>query len=155
MRDYISVEMNKKPDLFEDEKVIRKGGTHPKLTLAALIEKRMQTIKPNREVPLIEHENITRKWSPTSESKELGLELSLQLLGRIGNLCGCRIEQASDSADLLIKADRKQDLEKGISKLERLDKMMVRLLPLLIGFGPLLMDSNMAQCLCKFAEVYR
>ncbi len=61
--------MNKKPDLFEDEKVIRKGGTHPKLTLAALIEKRMQNIKPNREVPLIEHENITRKWSPTRESK--------------------------------------------------------------------------------------
>lgn len=142
------MEKNKKPDLFEEEKIIRKGGTHPSLIRAAVMEaaltdKRMQAIK-NGEGPLIEHENIIRKWSPSGESKEVGSKLSLQLLGRIGNFCGCSIEHASDSADLWIKADREQDIEKGISKLERVNKMMVSLFPVPIGFGPLLTDSTMA-----------
>lgn len=149
IRNLISVEKEKELEPFEDEKIVRKGATHPSLTLAALTEEKTQAIKPSREVPLIEHEVIVRKWSPSSESKELGSKLSLQLLGRIGNLCGCRIEQASDSADLLIKADREQDIEKGILKLKRLNKMMVSLSPLPVGFEPLLIDSSMAQTPCK------
>ena len=124
MREFISVEVNKKPDWLKDEMVIRLSGTHPSLTLAASMEKRMQAIKAD-SVALIEHENIIRRWSSSSESRELGLKLSLQLLGRIGTLCGCRIERADDSADLLIKADTEQDIEKGILKLERLYKMKV------------------------------
>ena len=125
MRKLISVEVSKEHDLLEDEKIVRKSGTHPSLTLAASIEKRMQAIKPDIGKALIEHENIIRRWSPSTESRELGSRLSLQLLGRIGTLCGCRIEQASDSADLVIKADTEQDLERVILKLERLSKMKV------------------------------
>lgn len=146
------MEKNKEPDLFEDQRMVRKAGTHSNSTLAALIEKRMQVIKPNNGLTLIEHENIIRKWSPSSESKELGLKLSLQLLGRIENLCGCRIEQASDSAELLIKADREQDIEKGARKLERLNKMMVSLFPLAIGFEPLLLGPTMAQTLYQLTS---
>lgn len=119
------MEVSKERDLLEDEKIFRKSGTHPSLTLAASIEKSMQAIKSDSGFALIEHENIIRRWSPSTESKELGSKLSLQILGRIGTLCGCRIEQASDSADLVIKADTEQDLEKGILKLERLNKMKV------------------------------
>lgn len=149
VKGFISQEEEKESDIFEDKKILRKDGTHPSLTLAATIERRMQVNNPNVEVALIEHENIIRKWSPSSESKGLGLKLNLQLLGRIESLCGCRIEQASDSADFLIKADRVRDIERGMSKLERLDKMMVSLLPQQIGFEALLIDSTMGQILIR------
>lgn len=152
IRTFISVEKNEEPDLFEDEKIIRKDGTHPSFTLATWTEKTMQAIKANGQIPLIEHENIIRKWSPSSESKELGSKLSLQLLGRIGNLCGCRVEHASDSAGLMIMADRDKNIEKAISKLERLNKMMVSLFPLSIGFEPLLVDSTMAHTGVSFTR---
>ena len=147
---FISAEKNEEPDVFEDKKITRISGTHPSLTLAASTEKRMQSIKPDGGVPLIEHENIIRKWSPSSESRELGSKLSLQLLGRIGNLCGCRIEHADDSAGLLIKADREHDVEKGISKLMRLNKMMVSLFPLPVGFEPLLIGSTITHSRVRF-----
>lgn len=105
----------------------------------------MHTIKSNGESSLIEHENIIRKWSPSSESKELESKLSLQLLGRIGNLCGCRIEHANDSVNLLIKADKEQDIEKAISKLKQVNKMMVSLIPLPICFEPCFIHSTLAQ----------
>ena len=123
----ISASKNQEPDLLEDDNITRISGTHPGLTFAAQTKTRIQTLKPNGELPLIEHENITRKWSPGSENKGLGLELSPQLLGWIGNLCGCRIEHASDSAEFLIKADRERDIDKGILKLERVNKMTVSL----------------------------
>ena len=125
VRTFISAEKDHEPDLFEDKKVTRISGTHPSSALAALTEKRMQATKRDDEAPLIEHENIIRKWSPSTESKELGLRFPLRLLGRIERLCGCRIEHANDSADMLLKADREPDVEKGISKLERLNRMMV------------------------------
>ena len=124
MREFIAVEVNKERDWLEDEMVVRLSGTHPSLTLAASMEKRMQAIKAD-STALIEHDNIIRTCSPSIESREHGLKLSLPLLGRIGTLCGCRIERADDSADLLIKADTEQDTEKGILKLERLNKMKV------------------------------
>lgn len=49
IKSLISIERKKVHDLFEDEKIIRKGGNHPSLKLAALIEKEMHAIKPNRE----------------------------------------------------------------------------------------------------------
>lgn len=153
IRNFISVEASKELDLLEDEKIIRKSGTHPSLTLAALIEERMQAIKPDSGVALIEHENIIRRWSPSTESRELGSKLSLQLLGRIGTLCGCRIEQASDSADMLIKADTEQGLEKGSLKLERLNKMKVGPSPLPMGFEAVALDSTMTQCPYKMPSL--
>ena len=131
MRNIITAEKDHEPDVFEDKKITRMGGTHPSLAPAASTETRMQAMKPNGEVPLIEHENIIRNWLPSTESKELGLDLSLPLLGRIGHLCRCRIEHMNDSAELLLKADSEQDIEKGISKLGRLNKMMVSLFPCL------------------------
>ena len=125
MKDFIALEVSKERDLLEDEKIVRKSGTHPSLTLAASIEKSMQAIKSDTEKTLIEHENIIRRWSPSTESREIGSRLSLQILGSIGILCGCRIEQANDSADLVIKADTEQDLERVILKLEQLNKMKV------------------------------
>ena len=125
MTNRISVEKYKDLDPFEDGKIVRKGGTHPSLTLAALMGGNPQANRFNREVPLIEQENIIRKWSPTSEIKDTGSRLSFQLLGRVENLCGCRFEQASDSADLWIKADREQDIAKAVMKLKQLNKMMV------------------------------
>lgn len=129
----ISVEKNQQPELFEYEKITRISGTHPSLTLAASTEERMQANKPISAIPLIEHENIIRRWSPSGERNEVGSKLSVQLLGMIGDLCGCRIEHVGNSADLFLKADREQDTHKGISKLEHVNKMMVSL-P--VGFGP-------------------
>ena len=141
----ISIEKDKDLDPFEDRKIARKGGTHPSLTLAALMGGNPQANRCNREVPLIEHENIIRKWSPTSETKDIGSRLSFELLGRVENLCGCRFEQASDSADLWIRADREQDIAKAMVKLKRLNKMMVNFSPLLPGLEFLLMDLSMAK----------
>ena len=145
MTNLISVEKDKDFDPFEDGKVVRKGGTHPNLTLAALMGGKPQANKFNQEVPLIEHENIIRKWSPTTEIKDIGSRLSLQLLGRVETLCGCRFEQASDSADLWIKADREQDIMKAMVKLKQINKMIVSLSPRLPGLECLLMDLSMAK----------
>ena len=123
----ISANKNQEPDLLEDEHITRMSGTHPSLTLTALIKTRMQTSKPHGGVPLIEHENIIQKWSPETGGKGFGSDLSPQLLGRIGRLCGCCIEHAGDSAELLIKADRERDIDKGILKLEQVNKMTVSL----------------------------
>ena len=140
MTNLISVEKDKDLDPFEDAKIVRKGGTHPSLTLAALMGGNPQANRLNREVPLIEHENIIRKWSPTSEVKDVGSRLSFELLGRLENLCGCRFEQASNSADLWIKADREQDIAQAMVKLTRLDKMIVSFSPLLPGLEYSLMN---------------
>lgn len=105
----------------------------------------MHAIEPNRELPLITHEKIIRRWSPSRENKGLELKSSLQLLERIGNLCRCRIEQANESADFLIKADREQDIKKGVSKLKRVNKITVSLVSLPIGLETLLIDSTMAK----------
>ena len=145
MINLISVEKDKDLDPFEDRKIVRKGGTHPSLTLAALMGETPQANRCNWEVPLIEHENIIRKWSPTSEIKDIRSRLSFELLGRVEKLCGCRFEQASDSADLWIKADREQDIAKAMVKLKRLNKMMVSFSPLLPGLGFPLMDLSMAK----------
>ena len=142
IRHFISAEKNNEPDLFEDKKITRISGTHPSSALAALTEKRVQAMRRDNEAPLIEHENIIRKWLPSTESKELGLEINILLLGRIERLCGCRIEHANDSADMLLKADREQDVEKGISKLEQLNRMMVSLFLLFKGLGPFLTGST-------------
>ena len=145
MTNLISVEKDKDLDPFEDAKIVRKGGTHPNLTLAALMGLNPQANRFNREVPLIEHENIIRKWSPMSEIKDIGPRLSFELLGRVEKLCGCRFEQASDSADLWIKADREQDITQAMVKLKRLSKMMVKPSPLLPGLEHSLMDLSMAE----------
>ena len=145
IKSFISAEKNHEPDLFEDKKITRISGTHPSSALAALTEKRMQAMKRDNEAPLIEHENIIRNWLPSTESKELGLGFNLLLLGRIERLCGCRIEHADDSADMLLKADREQDVEKGISKLERLNKMMVSRFLLSKGLEPFLTGSTSSQ----------
>ena len=142
IRTFISAEKNHEPDLFEDKKITRISGTHESSALAALTEKRMQAMKHDNKPSLIEHENIIRKWLPSTESKEIGLGFKLGLLGRIERLCGCRIEHASDSAEILLKADRVQDVEKGISKLERLNKMMVSLLLLSKGLEPILLAQQ-------------
>ena len=141
----MSLEQNIKPELYERPNINRKDGTHPSLALAALIEKEVQATKPNSGPALIEHENIIRKWAPNSESKKFGSQLCLQLLGRIEALCRCRIEQAYGSADFLVKADREQYIEMGISKLKKVNKMIVSLLSLPIRFRPELIDSTMAQ----------
>ena len=145
MTNLIFVEKDKDLDPFEDGKIVRKRGTHPSLTLAALMGGNPQANRFNREVPLIEHENIIRKWSPTSEIKDNGSRLSFELLGRVENLCGCRFEQASDSADLWIKADREQDIAKAMEKLKRLNKMMVSFSCLLPGLDFSLTGLSMAK----------
>lgn len=155
IRTFISAEKNHEPDLFEDKKVTRISGTHPSSALAALTEKRMQAMKHDDEGSLIEHENIIRKWVPSTESKELGLRFNVRLLGRIERLCGCRIEHANDSADMLLKADREPDVEKGISKLERLNKMMVSLYLFSQGLEPFFTGSTASPVGYTSADVYR
>ena len=118
---------NQGPELLEDDDITRISGTHPSLTPAAWNKSRMQTLKPNGGVPAIEHGKIIRRWSPGSEHEGHRSELSPQLLGRIADLCGCRIEHASDSAELLIEADRERVIEQVISKLEQVNKMRVSL----------------------------
>ena len=145
MTNLISVEKDRDLDPFEDAKIVRKGGTHPNLTLAALMGENPQANRFNREGPLIEHENIIRKWSPTSEIKDIGSRLSFELLERVEKLCGCRFEQASDSVGLWIKADREQDIAQAMVKLKRLSKMMVKSSLLLPGLEHSLMDLSMAK----------
>ena len=155
IRAFVSAEKNHEPDLFEDKKVTRISGTHPSSALAALTEKRTQAMKHDSEAPLIEHENIIRKWLPSTESKEMGLKFNLRLLGRIERLCGCRIEHANDSADILLKADRERDVEKGISKLERLNKMMVSLFLFSKSLEPFLTGLKTSQAGYDSSDVYR
>lgn len=112
----------------------------------------MHAIEPNRELPLITHEKIIRRWSPSRENKGLELKSSLQLLERIEIICRCRIEQANESADFLIKADREQDIKKGFSKLKRVNKITVSLVSLPIGLETLLIDSTMAQKCVSFTR---
>ena len=145
IKTFISAEKNNEPDLFDDKKITRIIGTHPSSALATMTEKRMQAMKRHNEAPLIEHENIIRTWLPSIESKEVGPRFNTRLLGKIERLCGCRIEHADDSADMLLKADREQDVERGISKLERLNKMMVSLLLLSKGLEPFLTGSSTSQ----------
>ena len=135
IKNVISMEKDRKLEPFEDEKISRISGTHESLLRAALPEKRMQAMMSNGQGSLIEHESIIRRWCPSTESKELGLQINLQLLGKVGDLCGCRVEHVIDSADLLVKADREQDIDNGILKLERLDKMMVSSFPIPVGFS--------------------
>lgn len=90
-------EDRQEPDVFEDEKIIRKGGIYRSLNLFSCFWKGKEVIKFHDEVPIIELENIIRRCSSSSERKEARSRLSLQPLGRVESLCGCRIEQASDS----------------------------------------------------------
>ena len=152
---FISTEKDQEPDVFEDKKITRIIGTHPSLALTSLTEKGMQAMTPGGEVPLIEHENIIRKWSPSTVSKVFGSKFSSQLLGSIGNLCGCRIEYANGSANLLLKADSEQDTEKCISKLKQLNKMMVCLLRLPARTEHVLIGSTMSKSCVSSLDVHR
>ena len=145
---FVSMSKYPQPGLFvdEDEKVTRTRGTVLNSTRSASTDMRIQAVKRDGERPLIEFKDIIRIWSPSSEVKS---KFSLPLMERIGDLCRCRIEHDCDSTNILIKAGREQDVERSISKLELLNKMMVSFFSLRGGFARSSIDSAMAQTPCR------
>ena len=81
-----------------------------------------QTITDN-DVPLIEHETVTRTWTSQGSGKA---KLDDFAMSGIGSLCHCRIEWSKESAmDVNIIGDTEQDVVRAISKLSVMDKAAV------------------------------
>ena len=81
-----------------------------------------QTTTEN-DLPLIEHEAVTRTWSSQGSGKA---KLDDFTMSSIGSVCHCRIEWSKESAmDVNIIGDTEQDVVKAISKLSVMDKAAV------------------------------
>ena len=81
-----------------------------------------QTTADN-DVPLIEHETITRTWTPRGSGK---LKLDDISMSSIGSLCHCRVEWSKESAmDVKIIGDTEQDVVRAMSKLAVMDTAAV------------------------------
>ena len=78
----------------------------------------------NDDVPLIEHEIVTRTWTSRGSGKA---KLDDFAISSIGSICHCRIEWSKESAtDVNIIGDTKQDVMRAISKLSVMDESAVR-----------------------------
>lgn len=80
--------------------------------------------KTDNDVPLIEHETVTRTWTSQGSGKA---KLDDFAMSSIGSICHCRIEWNKESAiDVNIIGDTEQDVVRAISKLSVMDKAAVR-----------------------------
>ena len=78
----------------------------------------------DNDVPLIEHETVTRTWTSRGSGKA---KLDDFAMSNIGSICHCRIEWSKESAtDINIIGDTEQDLMRAISKLSVMDESAVR-----------------------------
>ena len=78
----------------------------------------------DNDVPLIEHETVTRTWTSQGSGKA---KLDDLAMSTIGSICHCRIEWSNESAiDVNIIGDAERDVVKAISKLSVMDKAAVR-----------------------------
>ena len=76
------------------------------------------------DVPLIEHETVTRTWTSQGSGKA---KLDDFAMSTIGSICHCRIEWSKESAtNVNIIGDNAQDVVRAISKLSVMDKAAVR-----------------------------
>ncbi len=81
-------------------------------------------ITTDNDVPLIEHETVTRTWTSQGSGKA---KLDDFTVSSIGSVCHCRIEWSKESAiDVNIIGDTEQDVLRAISKLSVMDKVAVR-----------------------------
>lgn len=93
------------------------------LMLANEEERTTETMTVN-DVPLIEHETITRTWTSRGSGK---VKLDDFAMSNIGSICHCRIEWSKESAtDVNIIGDTEQDVARAISKLSVMDEAAVR-----------------------------
>ena len=77
----------------------------------------------DNDVPLIEHETVTRTWTSRGSGKA---KLDDIAMSSIGSLCHCRVEWSKESAmDVNIIGDTEQDVVRAISKLSVMDKAAV------------------------------
>lgn len=82
-----------------------------------------ETITDN-DVPLIEHETVTRTWTSRGSGKA---RLDDFAMSNIGSICHCRIEWSKESAiDVNIIGDTEQDVVRAITKLSVMDAAAVR-----------------------------
>ncbi len=82
----------------------------------------------NNDVFLIEHETITRTWTPDRKGGFINLRSKDHALGKIGTLCHCRLVHIDpESESIIIRGDCEEDIEKAISKLRVVDKAAVSL----------------------------
>lgn len=80
----------------------------------------------NNNVFLIEHETVTRTWTPDRKGGFISLRLEDYALGKIGALCNCRLVHSdSKSVDVVIKGDCEEDIQRVISKLRVVDSVAV------------------------------
>ena len=78
----------------------------------------------NNDLPLIEHEIVTRIWTSRGSGKA---KLDDFAMSNIGSICHCRIEWSKESAaDINIIGDTEQDIMRAISKLSVMDECAVR-----------------------------
>ena len=97
--------------------------TTQSLLLANGEETTTETTTDNN-VPLIEHETVTRTWTSQGSGKA---KLDDFAMSSIGSICHCRIEWTKESAiDVNIIGDTEQDVVRAISKLSVMDKAAVR-----------------------------
>ena len=69
---------------------------------------------------LIKHETFTQKWTLLWQDGIANLKSRDNYLARIGALTHCRLENL-ESAEIIIKADEQEYIDKAISKLSKLD----------------------------------
>ena len=82
-----------------------------------------ETITDN-DVPLIEHETVTRTWTSRGSGKA---RLDDFAMSNIGSICHCRVEWSKGSAiDVNIIGDTEQDVVRAITKLSVMDEAAVR-----------------------------
>jgi len=85
--------------------------------------------RSDNDVFLIEHETITRTWTPGYKGGFISLRSKDHALAKIGALCNCRlVHNDSKPVDVIIKGDCEEDIQKVVSKLRVVDSAAVSLI---------------------------
>ena len=80
----------------------------------------------DNDVPLIDHETVTRTWTSRGSGKA---KLDDFAMSNIGSICHCRIERSKESTTgVNIIGDTEEDVVRAIAKLFVMDEAAVRAL---------------------------
>ena len=112
---------------WQDAKIMRIKGTQtdsPELAMPVLNE--CASTKVSNTELLIQHETVSRTWTPSEKEREGCPRMNPKLLRHVGNLANCRIEHAAESEDVVVRGDVERDIEKAISKLKVVHETMVQ-----------------------------
>ena len=122
----------------QDAKVTRIKGTfakkNPEMDDLAGIARQSVTLMREKstrlenEEFLIKHETVKQIWTPDQAGRETGAKLRDHVIQKIGSICSCRIDWTNEVAqDMEVKGDNEEDVGRAISKLNLMEKAIVRL----------------------------